>query len=201
MSFRKIWGEQYTIMGGYGSGRWRGHTKKHVVEDCRVLDVNRWSREGILRKGVHHFGEWKWCSAATGEETSSIGYEVNTTDMAFPWGRLSYTFTRTQEHMDYKIRLQTTRTCFGGLRWWFTCPLLKRGSPCNHRVSKLYLPFGSRYYGCRHCYDLTYQSCQESDKRVSFLHKYPDALMALFEGAVEDLPTSQLLLGLKAVTR
>jgi hypothetical protein len=75
-------------MGGYGSGRWRGHSKKGVVEDCRVLDVTRWTREGILREGVHHFGGWKWCNAATGEGTSSIGYEVNTADIAFPWIRL-----------------------------------------------------------------------------------------------------------------
>jgi len=188
-------------MGEYGSGRWHGHTKKDIVEDCRVLDVNRWTREGILREGIHHFGGWKWRNASTGEETSSIGYEVNTTDMAFPCVRLSYTFTRTQEHMDYQIRLQTTRPYVGGLRWWFICPLLRIGRSCNHWVSKLYLPPSGRYYGCRHCYDLTYQSCQESDKRVSFLRKHPDALTALFEGDVKDLPISQLLLGLKAVSR
>jgi hypothetical protein len=31
-------------------------------------------------------------------------------------------------------------------------------------VSKLHLPPGGRYFGCRHCYDLTYTSCQESRK-------------------------------------
>jgi hypothetical protein len=188
-------------MDGYGSGRWRGHTKKDIVEDCRVLDVNRWTRERILREGVHHCGGWKWYNAATGEETSSIGYEVNTTDMAFPWVRLFYTITRTQEQMDYIIRLETTRPRFGGLRWWFTCPLLRLGESCNRRVSMLYLPPGGRYYGCRHCYNLTYQSCQESDKRVNFLRKQPEALMALFEGDVKDLPTPWLLLGLKTVTK
>jgi hypothetical protein len=121
--------------------------------------------------------------------------------MAFPWVRLSYTFTRTQGRIDYKVCLQTTRPCFGGLRWWFTCPLLRVRRPCNRRAGKLYLPPGGRYYGCRHCYDLTYQSCQESDKRVSVLRKHPEALMALLGGAVEDHPTSQLLLGLKAVSR
>ena len=188
-------------MGGYGSGRWRGHTKKDIVEDCRILDVNRWTREGILREGVHHFGGWKWCNAATGEETASVGYEVDTTDMAYSWARLSYTFTRTQEHMDYTISLQTTRPSFGGVRWWFTCPLLRLGRACNHRVSKLYLPPGGRYYGCRRCYDVTYQSCQESDKRVSVLRKHPEALMALLNGPLEDVPTSRLLLGLKVLSR
>jgi hypothetical protein len=32
------------------------------------------------------------------------------------------------------------------------------------RVGKLYLPLGSRYFGCRHCHELTYASCQESHK-------------------------------------
>lgn len=171
------------------------------MEDCRVLDVNRWTHEGILREAVHHFGGWKWYNAATGEENSSIGYEVNTTDMAVPWIRLYYTFTRTHEHMDYAIRLQSTRPYFGGLHWWFICPLLQHRRPCNHRVTKLYLPPSGRYYGCRHCYDLTYESCQESDKRVSFLRKHPEALMALLKGSVEDLPTSRLLLGLKVLGR
>jgi hypothetical protein len=188
-------------MGGYGSGRWRWHTKKDIVEDCRVLDVNRWTRDGILQEGVHHFGGWKWCNAATGEETSSIGYEVNTADMAFPYVRLHYTFTRTQEHVDYTIRLQSTRLYFGGLRWWFICPLLRLERACNCRVCKIYLPPGSRYYGCRHCHDLTYQSCQESDKRVSFLHKHPEALMALLDGPLQDVPMSRLLLGLKVLSR
>jgi hypothetical protein len=188
-------------MGGYGSGRWRGYSKKDVVEDCRVLDVNRWSREGVLRAGVHHFGGWNWYNTTTGEETSSMGYEVNTTDIACPWVRLFYTITRTQEHMDYTIRLQTMRPTFGGLHWWFTCPLLRLGKSCNRRVSKLYLPPGGRYYGCRRCYDVTYQSCQESDKRVSVLRKHPEALMALLKGDVKALPTSQLLLGLRAASR
>jgi hypothetical protein len=175
--------------------------KRDVVEDCRMLDVNRWTCEGILRERVQRFGSWKWCNAATGEETSSIGYEVNTADMGFPWIRLYYTFTRTQEQMDYTIRFQTTRPSFSGLRWWFTCPLLRLRKSCNHRVSKLYLPPGGRYYGCRRCYDLTYQSCQESDKRVSFLRKHPEALMALLDAPLQDVPTSRLLLGLKVLSR
>ena len=33
-------------------------------------------------------------------------------------------------------------------------------------MGKLYLPPGGRYFGCRHCHDLTYRSRQESDARV-----------------------------------
>jgi hypothetical protein len=39
-------------MGDYGSGRWGWYTKEDIVEDCRVLNVNRRIREGILREGA-----------------------------------------------------------------------------------------------------------------------------------------------------
>src|SRR5262245_50817559 len=156
-------------MGGPGSGNhyhwWRGG-KKTTVEQCKNLDANRWMREGILRAGVRLSGGWRWVYQDGREH--SISYEVDTLDATGPAVRLSYTITRegTQERdsLDYRVQLTTTRPRFGGLRWWFICPLVARGWPCERRVGKLYLPPGGRYFGCRHCYDLTYTSCQESRK-------------------------------------
>jgi hypothetical protein len=162
-------------MGGRGSGNhyhwWRSH-KKTVVEDCRNLDANRWMREGILQPGIWQSGNWAWFRDETRtEQTSSIGCEVNTQDDP-PWLRLIYNFTATQDALNYRIRLVTTRPRFGGLRWWFICPLLVvNGRPCGRRVGKLYLPPHARYFGCRHCHDLTYTSCQESRKYDS-LHRF-----------------------------
>lgn len=142
-------------MGGYGSGEWRWDVKT-TVEDCRVLDVNRWAREGVLRPGQHRRGSWAWYRFE--EKTSSIGYEVDTTDMAAPWFRLFYTFTESGEEVDETARLDVTRLHFGGARFWFTCPR------CGQRVGKLYLPPGARRFRCRRCYGLTYTSCRESHK-------------------------------------
>ena len=65
---------------------------------------------------------------------------------------------------------------------WFVCPLVG----CGRRVGKLYLPPGGRYYGCRHCYRLTYESAQEHDPRVSRLANDPLALYAAMRGAMDD---------------
>ena len=46
---------------------------------------------------------------------------------------------------------------FGGERPWFICP----GADCGWRVALLYGP--GRYFLCRHCYDLRYES-QREDK-------------------------------------
>ena len=42
------------------------------------------------------------------------------------------------------------------LRYWFACPA------CGGRVGGLYLAPGSRYFICRHCNNLSYNSRNES---------------------------------------
>jgi len=157
-------------MGGYGSGRWGTHVKKNTVEDCRVLDASRWMREKILEEGSLRSGWWRWTDAQTGEERSSLVYEVNATGTELPpHVRLRYSITKTGENLDYQIRLESTRPRLGGRRWWFICPLVVNGRKCGRRVGKLYLPTGGKYYGCRHCYDLTYECAQTSNNSVGRL--------------------------------
>ncbi len=84
----------------------------------------------------------------------------------------------------YTVPLVTTRLHSGGLRWWFLCPLSRNEQPCLRRVGKLYLPPSGRYYGCRQCYNLTYTSSQESDKRVSRLVHDPVALSQFMQRAI-----------------
>jgi hypothetical protein len=157
------------MMGGSGSGNhyhWWRSGKKTTVEQCQDLDANRWMREGILQAGVHRRGGWRW--VYHGGRENSISYEVNTLDEARPCVRLSYTLThavtKERESLDYAVALTTTRPRYGGLRWWFVCPLVVSGCPCGRRVGKLYLPPAGRHFGCRHCHELTYISCQESRK-------------------------------------
>lgn len=102
-------------------------------------------------------GGIKWTRGLFGNE-SSIGIEGYTmTDE--PYVRFFYTITRQngeKKEMDYKIPLTTTPCNFGGERYWFVCPLSVSGKYCGRRVGTLY--GGGDYYGCRHCYDLTYES-------------------------------------------
>jgi hypothetical protein len=68
------------------------------------------------------------------------------------------------QEADSSVGLEATQPRFGGLRWWFLCPLAPAGRSCGRRVGKLFLPPHQRYFGCRHCHDLTHRSCQESHK-------------------------------------
>jgi len=126
------------------------------VEQCLLIDAALWMRDGILREGLRHSGTCRWTSP-TGELRGGVSFQVNTIDVAYPTVRLLYTMPGTGE-LDYVIPLQTTQPHWGGVRWWFTCPLVINGRRCGQRVQKLYLPPGCKYYGCRRCYDLGYLS-------------------------------------------
>jgi hypothetical protein len=72
-----------------------------------------------------------------------------------------------REVVGYQVQLLAERTRFGGLRWYFLCPLIVDGEPCQRRAGKLYLPPGGHYFGCRRCYGLTYTSRKESRRKVT----------------------------------
>ncbi len=145
-------------MGGFGSGEWDRYGVKMTVEECRVLQVSKLVKDGLLSIGST--GTLYWENADTDEHLASASFST------FLRGgkrifQLSYRWPDS-DAVDIPIRLQTTYPNYGGVRWWFTCPLVAGDIPCNRRVGKLYLPPGARYYGCRHCHNLTYQSCRES---------------------------------------
>ena len=190
-------------MGGAGSGNryhWWRSGKKEVVEDCLSLDANRWMRECSLRAGVQALGSWHWTYRSG--KTFSVEFEVHTLDPADPFVRLSYSWvwptSQEPQSAAYRVRLTTTRPRFGGLRWWFVCPLIVADQPCERRVGKLYLPPGARYFGCRHCHELTYKSCQEHDSRVSALRRNPDLLNAILDNTKGASP-GQIILAIKAI--
>jgi hypothetical protein len=170
------------------------------VEDCEALDANRWMREGILAGGVRRLGRWRW--VYHGGRENSIGYDVETLDPDRQFVRLFYTVTQraTQEKeaLDYRVRLTTTRPRFGGLRWWFICPLVVSGRACGRRVGKLYLPPGSRFFGCRACHGLTYHSAQTHDSRVSRLRRDPELLAAILDD-LKGASVRDLILAMKAI--
>lgn len=152
-------------MGGSGSGRWNWHSKKTTVEDCLILTAGKLARDRVIIRSPGS-GWLSWTNTATGEQTASVGYsrEIHE-DQITLW--LRYTTSRRhgeKRAVEERIAMQTTPSAVGGVRWWFTCPLVVNGRSCGRRVGKLYLPPGSRYFGCRHCHDLTYVSCQESHR-------------------------------------
>jgi hypothetical protein len=136
-------------------------SKKNTVEDGTKLSIFKLKEFGLL-EGMSS-NTLTWTRSLSGHK-SSIGIFVNVLDEPY-YAKLNYTITARDSgektDYDYKIALTTTPCHFGGVRYWFICPLVRNGVPCGRRVGTLFLSSGGKYFGCRHCYDLSYESRNE----------------------------------------
>ena len=173
-------------------------SNRRTVEECRCLSISK-LREWDYLCG-YRAGGIQWTNAS-GEVTSTIGIAVSVSLEGYGENEVQLTYSMTdrttgdKKDFDYKIELVSTPCHFGGVRWWFICPLWKNGVHCGRRVGKLYLPGNATYFGCRHCYNLTYKSCKEHDSRLgAALRLPPHELKKLLES--KDPKSS--LLGIRA---
>ena len=160
-----------------GSGRWTYYEKKRTVEECWTISISEVTRVVDLRDPGPASNALRPTRSATGKGVSTVRCTPRVCNDGKPLLGLSYTVKDRQglEHrIEEVLRLQTTRPTFGGVRWWFSCPRMLDGEECGRRVGKLYRPPGGRYFACRRCLDLTYESCQKS-------HRY-DGLCVLVAG-------------------
>ncbi|MFC2171904.1 hypothetical protein ACFLU6_04655 [Acidobacteriota bacterium] len=98
------------------------------------------------------------------------------------------------------IALDSTECFYGGRRYWFLCPRETNGEACGRRVSRLYLPPGEKLFGCRQCFDLTYESVQKHDSRVDALMRDETALDEISQNA-QSQKTRDLLLAMRAYNK
>lgn len=144
-------------MGGY---HW---DKKDTVEDCKSVSIAFLKKHGYFFEPDYMSGTIRWRNSF-GEQTASISIAVSTLGNE-NYVRFQYTTTDhdsgEKTEYDYNVQLTTTKCNFGGVRYWFICPLSKNGAYCGRRVAKLYKAPGADYFGCRHCYDLSYESRNE----------------------------------------
>ena len=148
-------------MGSYGSTRWGSHSKRTTVEESLTLNLATITRSDGF--GLWSSGRLKWSRGET--VGASIAYTVRPEGKSLvlvlryvwtPWG------AKENRDVELPVRLEQQPMRFGGVRWWGRCPLQKNDRPCNRRVGKLYSPSGSAYFGCRVCFDLTYQSARNT---------------------------------------
>ena len=135
--------------------------KKDTIEDCTQLSIFKLKEFGLLAGNCAT--TLTWTRKSSGHK-NSVGIYVNTIDEPINI-KLNYTITDRDSggktDYDYKITLANTPCHFGGVRYWFICPLSLNGVYCGRRVGTLYLAPGGKFFGCRHCYNLSYESRNE----------------------------------------
>ena len=127
-------GKPETTLGGYGSG-WQG-SKKATVEGSLVLTASVLVRKKALVLGAQTAGSWGWIYEGEDGPHATMRYEADLRDTDNAWLRLHY--RANGEAVDYKVKLVTTKPNYGGYRWWFICPIVRRDGGPPRRVAKLY---------------------------------------------------------------
>ena len=137
-------------MGGPGSGnheaRWDA---KPSTASCNRFDLASLHRGGWLRPGATGTTIWSRGERAT----SAIGWTVAGENGIAAALELRYAVDG--EAIAYRVPLTWTPCRFGGRRPWFVCP----GAGCGRRAAVLY---GGRFFLCRRCHDLAYESTRRS---------------------------------------
>jgi hypothetical protein len=146
-------------VGGAGSGNWYRFNKKTTTGQCHSVDVRYLHRNGLLKPGGWFSLRW----SRAGRQTGSIGGVAYRDQVT-----LLYRHRRGPggewEDVKETVPLDWTACNFGGERPWFICP----GAGCGRRVAVLYGP--GKYFLCRHCCDLVYQS-QRDNNMYRALHR------------------------------
>lgn len=133
-------------MRGAGTGTWYRWDTKDTTESQHRIDIRYLRKNGLLEPGSS--GDLSWTRG--GEETGRINYQVLDGGLLLTYRVRSH--DGDWEPVEESVALTWTPCNFGGQRPWFICPIVG----CGRRVAVLY--GAGRYFGCRHCYDLTYQS-------------------------------------------
>jgi hypothetical protein len=140
-------------VGGLGSGNRYSFDKKTTTEECHSLDIRELHRKGLSKPGTCFRCSW----SRAGKEAASIcGFTYR--DRLILFYRHRSGLGGEWEDVKEPVSLDWTLCNFGGERPWFVCP----GATCGRRVAIVYRR--GKYFLCRHCYDLRYQSQREDKK-------------------------------------
>jgi hypothetical protein len=143
-------------LGGEGSGNWYRFDKKTTTAECQSIDVRYLHREGLLKPGQWFSLRWSRAGRETGSIRGTVIGDGKPEQVFLTYRHRSGSGGEWEEARE-PVPLTWTACNFGGERPWFICP----GARCGRRVAILYGP--GRYFLCRHCYDLRYES-QREDK-------------------------------------
>jgi hypothetical protein len=126
---------------------------KLSADNCRNISVYRLKEWDLFDHDIRSGTIW-W-SRPGAEKRNSVDYAINLNSNTFT---LAYTITQGKIDIEHSYPLLQTDCNYGGRRYWFECSIYHQGRYCGRRVAKLYLGGGGKYFACRYCYDLTYDS-------------------------------------------
>jgi hypothetical protein len=141
----------------------------NTVENSHAVSIFWLRKHGHIEPRLQWTrGSLKWLR--NGVETGSIGFEIEIKKLQAyaEVGEIRLKYVNTNNitgevsEMDYMVPITTTICNYGGIRFWFRCPLSNEGVYCRRRVGVLYKV--SKWFGCRYCAGLVYADQNESKR-------------------------------------
>ena len=158
-----------------------GSDKRYNLKKCLSVSTSFLKNNGFFNGLPSQSGKISWDNGG-GKGKASIEIAVLTFSDTEKYAKFLYSSidpqSGKQTDYNYDVKLETTPCNYGGRRHWFICPLTVDGVGCGRRVATLYLPPNARYFGCRHCYKLFYNSSNESRSLRPGGELYPKKLYA-----------------------
>jgi hypothetical protein len=113
--------------------------QRATLEAGLKLDLNRLARRGIVRAGRIVESVIQWTNTYTGEVSATAGI---TAHLRYAEG----SFRIRASWLDQWILLQQRPRHFGGVKWYFICPVT------NRRASVLWMPPGAHRFASRYAW-------------------------------------------------
>lgn len=169
-------------MGGLGSGHWERKNRRNAVAECFAIRVQDLLNDRELVRDVAGVNRWTDQSGSLWLEVSFLAVRNDVRGARLYLAYFPPGCHEKRDEVVLPISLQQTRPYFGGVRYWFTCPIVADGVPCLRRVAKLFLPLGARYFACRHCHELIYRTepdpLERADAHIEVLRKRLERIMS-----------------------
>jgi hypothetical protein len=158
-------------MGGRGSTRWRGHTKRPLVEKALAVDLVALHRAGLYeRPGTMLPLTWARDEAvlAAGQVRLVVGDEDNRCL------DVEIAVSGVPDALSMRLELVAFRPSLGGTRWYLRCP----EDSCGRRALRLYVSPEADRIGCRQCLRLIHRTDQQHDARLDEARRDPRGFAA-----------------------
>jgi hypothetical protein len=144
---------------------------RETTEAKRKLSIFWLNSRNLIKEDIFLPQNIQWSNTSSKKVTGNINIYINTIKgnaVGYPYIQLSYKSRVNGEtewtDIDYKLELLKVPCNFGGYRWYFKCGLIRNNKYCGRRVAILYSV--GNYFRCRHCADLSYESCNENKKSL-----------------------------------
>lgn len=136
-----------------------------TTEQAKRIELSWLKKQNFLSGYRYENISWSMNGSPTGNiniqvDTSSENPNIKFIYKVRPHGDGEWT------DMNFSFRMESLPCRFGGKKWFFICGLYKNSQYCGRRVRILYQT--GNYYGCRHCAELSYESCNVSGLQKGF---------------------------------